>query len=222
MQKTKKERRKIKLRRARNRKLCQKYPWLACNTFLWTGEKIRDYKYDFTWLDDMPSGWRKAFGMMMVKEMDVLLRRANFQDEYRVVQVKEKYNELRWYDNGVPSSIYDEFENVIRKYSTLSSNICAYCSKPDTKYLTRGWIIACCEKCFKNINTTLTYEQYTEGSTDRMNDTYTIRHWNKDTDKTEEITYDIHETADLIRGNYERYQNKKNRRAAKRLSKTGR
>ena len=37
--------------------LIKKYPWLQQKN-AWTGESLG---YEFTWLDDMPQGWRKAF-----------------------------------------------------------------------------------------------------------------------------------------------------------------
>lgn len=46
---------------------------------------------EFTWFDDLPKGWRKAFGLQMVKELDQILRKANYQDKYQITQIKEKW-----------------------------------------------------------------------------------------------------------------------------------
>ena len=69
--------------------LVKRYPWLQLKN-AWTGESLG---YEFTWLDDMPQGWRKAFGKKMIKELDKILRKANYQNEYQIAQIKEKW---RW------------------------------------------------------------------------------------------------------------------------------
>lgn len=74
-----------------NKELIEKYPWLQYRN-VWTGEKL-DYKY--TWLDDLPKGWNKAFGMKMVEELDKILRKANFQNDYKITQIKEKWRKFK-------------------------------------------------------------------------------------------------------------------------------
>lgn len=69
--------------------LVKRYPWLQQKN-AWIGESS---EYKFTWLDCMPQGWRKAFGKKMIKELDKILRKANYQNEYQIVQIKEKW---RW------------------------------------------------------------------------------------------------------------------------------
>ena len=46
-----------------NRELIEKYPFLA----------IRDGETEYSWYEDIPEGWRKAFGPQMVKELNDLL-----------------------------------------------------------------------------------------------------------------------------------------------------
>ena len=70
-----------------NKELIEKYPWLQIRN-VWTNEKLDD---EFTWLDDLPEDWRKAFGLQMVEELDQILRKANYQDEYKITQIKEKW-----------------------------------------------------------------------------------------------------------------------------------
>lgn len=92
-----------------NKALLEKYPWLT-PTNRWTGKKITDcmngkqkgfwlndsdkypeYDYTYTELDDMPDGWRIAFGDQMCEEIHQELVKFNFLNEYRIVQIKEKY-----------------------------------------------------------------------------------------------------------------------------------
>lgn len=70
--------------------LCGKYPFLIPR-YDWSQEIIKDYDYTSTYLDDMPDGWRKAFGEMMCEEIKQELVRCNYLNEYRILQIKEKY-----------------------------------------------------------------------------------------------------------------------------------
>lgn len=74
-----------------NNELLDKYPWLKLRN-VWTNEEIEEIEdNEFTWLDDMPEGWRVSFGEKMVRELDKILKKANFQNNYKIVQIKEKW-----------------------------------------------------------------------------------------------------------------------------------
>ena len=129
-----------------NKELIEKHPYLLPRDFL--GNKIENYNYEFTYLDDMPQGWRAAFGGQMCNEITEFLKAHDFLYQYRVVQIKEKFGELRWYDNGGPDGLYD----IIGKYEILSGKTCICCGDVATKYST-GWISPYCEKCANNLST---------------------------------------------------------------------
>jgi len=74
-----------------NIELIKKYPWLQIRN-VWTNKKLDS---EFTWLDDLPEGWRKAFGLQMVEELDQILRKANYQDKYKITQIKEKWRRIK-------------------------------------------------------------------------------------------------------------------------------
>lgn len=128
-----------------NHWLCYKYPWL-CPYNVITGELSIDYDYEYTWLDSMPDGWRKAFGEEMCEEIQKLLEEADWVDRYRILQIKEKYGYLHWYSNGVPKEINEQYNAIIRKYEDLSERTCFICGAPATKIST-GWICPWCDKC---------------------------------------------------------------------------
>lgn len=87
-----------------NKALVEKYPFLLPrNRF--TDEVPDDYDWTYTEMDSMPNGWRKAFGDQMLREIKEELLKFNFLDEYRILQIKEKYGTLRWYDGGTPAPI---------------------------------------------------------------------------------------------------------------------
>ena len=146
----------------KNEELCSKYPFLVPSN-RWSGLKITEaddggywpgapneipeYDYEYTELDDMPEGWRIAFGEQMCDEILEELKAHNFVDKYRICQIKEKYGGLRWYDNGGTEKLYNE---IIPKYEKMSYKTCIHCGKPATKVST-GWISPWCDDCAKEV-----------------------------------------------------------------------
>lgn len=98
----------------------------------------------YTELDAMPKGWRKVFGIQMCKE----IKHALLEDgrkklyKYRIIQIKEKFGLLCWYD----SCGNEETDNIICKYEKISQHTCICCGRT-AKYQTQGWIENYCEKC---------------------------------------------------------------------------
>lgn len=131
----------------KNKELLEKYPWLY-PVSEYTGKPLENYDYSFTWMDDIPLGWNIAFGKQMVEELGALLEKYNYQGEYSICQIKEKFGGLRWYDNGFPTEGYEEYKEWLDKYEELSYKTCIDCGKP-AKYFTRGWITPICEDCAK-------------------------------------------------------------------------
>lgn len=132
--------------RAYNKALIEKYPWLRIRN----QEDFDPYpteefnEYDWTWLDDMPDGWRIAFSERMCEELQKELERVNFVDKYRIVQIKEKYGDLRWYTGGVP--INSSLDDIARKYERMSEELCIRCGAP-AKWESVGWISPYCNDC---------------------------------------------------------------------------
>lgn len=129
--------------RIKNWFICLKYPWLAVNSgvYPWL-----DGGYDETWLDCMPYGWKKRFGWDLVHDIHAYLKKHNIKD-YHIDQVKEKWGELRWYDN-LGSDFY---ENVFKKYEQLSRETCVECGAPAT-LRSMGWICPYCTSCAHEIS----------------------------------------------------------------------
>lgn len=98
----------------------------------------------------MPPGWRAAFGEQMCEEIQKLLEEADYVYQYRIIQIKEKYGRLCWYDSRVPEKIRERMNQVIRKYEDLSEVTCIECGKPAIK-VSLNWISPWCEECSANI-----------------------------------------------------------------------
>lgn len=96
-------------------------------------------------LDDMPDGWRKAFGEQMCEEIyQALLKNGGKEavNKYRIIQIKEKWGYLHWYDSNGNT----EINKIIRKYEDISEKTCIRCGKPATK-ISLGWISPYCDDC---------------------------------------------------------------------------
>ena len=153
--------------RQQNRELCKKYPFLIPRN-RWSGKRItkaqeggywpgdpdavpEPYDYEYTELDEMPEGWRKAFGIALCEELKQELLAAGGEkalDEYMIVQIKEKFGALRWYDNGCTEKWFRE---ILPKYEELSERTCIHCGKP-AKFISTGWISPWCEECAKEVH----------------------------------------------------------------------
>ena len=195
--------------------LCGKYPFLIPR-YDWSGKIIEDYDYTSTYLDDIPVGWKIAFGEMMCEEIKQELVRCNYLDEFRIIQAKEKFGGLRIYTNGEP--IDCKVQQIIDKYSTLSENICVICGKPDVPITNNGWISPYCKKCFTTPNDWYKkefpnevdkwiknhledWQEYDKEENNKMADSYTVISWSKENGE-QKTTYNISETANKIRANW--------------------
>ena len=138
----------------KNMRLCERYPFLIpWNRF--SGELITEatdrapYDYEYTEFDNLPSGWRIAFGEKMCEEIRQALIDDGDLSRWRIVELKEKYGAMRLYDNG--HKIGSKVQDIISKYENMSARICICCGKPATK-ITRGWITPVCDGCCPDKN----------------------------------------------------------------------
>lgn len=130
-----------------NRRLVEKYPFLLPHN-RWTEKKSDSYDYSYTELDNMPQGWRQAFGEELCKEIKQELESTNNLDNYRITDIKEKYGLLRWYDFGGTEKMARE---IIPEYVTRSKYTCIRCGIPATK-ISIGWISPYCDECANKIS----------------------------------------------------------------------
>ena len=132
-----------------NKALCDKYPFL-----IWYGDPLyRGYSedkidYKYTWEDELPPGWRKAFCPTIWDELKAILEKANYVNDFRFIQIKEKWGTLRLYYSGVPKEIFDDVLAWEQKYDKLSEETCIDCGAPSTR-MTLGWINFVCNDCSK-------------------------------------------------------------------------
>ena len=106
----------------RNRDLIKQYPWLAIEGS------------EYTLIDMLPCGWRGLILDMCAEIKQALPK--ELLHKYQVVEAKEKWYTLRWYDyideyTPVPQTI----TNIVYKYERMSQRVCMICSslKPRTQ-----------------------------------------------------------------------------------------
>ena len=128
--------RKEDLRKIRsfNKHLIKKYPWLMPRN-RWTDTISKDYDYSYTELDEMPEGWRIAFGDQMVEEIHRQLVKFNYVNDFRITQIKEKWGSLQFYCGATPVGKLSEAYTVFsRKGSEVLApkwDVNKYCLRED-------------------------------------------------------------------------------------------
>ena len=199
----------------KNKKLCKRYPFLIPRN-RWTDKVSWLLRpYDHTEWDEMPKGWRKAFGDQLLEDLrDALLKDGGSRAllSFRIEQLKEKYGDLRLYHNYYSPTV----SRVINTYEVVSEHVCIQCGKLDTPNVNiYGWWSPVCKECFnerswnskedtydKCVHASYTTEFWkTEGELQnpfQIPISYTVRSWSKDKGEQENLV-DIHETVQKIR-----------------------
>ncbi len=136
----KKEAKRRKAVRLKNKKLIARYPWIRPVNWHWQRIKV----YAFTMYDDVPIGWKRAFGKIMLEDYREVLIRNDYLDKFQWIQVKEKYGTLRLYSNAAPEEVFE----LECKYDYISGYVCICCGRINVPTLTGGWVEPLCEDCY--------------------------------------------------------------------------
>lgn len=129
--------------------ITNKYLYIASKIFKFIHKWIIQALYFFpmyTELDDMPIGWRKHFGIAMCKDLRKALVKDKKLFKYRITQIKEKYGELRWYDNYSSPRVSE----IKEKYALKSYYTCKECGAPAYGMVNAGWISPYCKEHLAN------------------------------------------------------------------------
>ena len=175
----------MKRTKEQNKEMCERFPFLipwnrfsgklitqAAEGGYYPGNpsEIPEYDYEYTELDELPDGWAMSFGEQMCEELKDALEEDGDLDRWRIVQLKEKYGEMRLYDNG--TKIGSRVPDIIDKYTDVSRHTCIVCGKPATR-VTTGWISPFCDECCINCegDRSISIEEWLgEGKTNGGND----------------------------------------------------
>ncbi len=137
-----------------------KYPFLRIKTndcYPWEDEE----DIESCWIFDLPVGWQNGFGSQMCDELMAVL--GKYADDFLIIQLKEKFNEMRlywgWIDREYTDEeseeidgIYDAIKNIINKYEEISYNTCVSCGNQATEYTKSGWYQGFCKTCYDRMN----------------------------------------------------------------------
>lgn len=194
------QRQKKKQIKMRNKKLVKEFPFLLPRN-VWTDKVPKDYKYEYTRYEELPDGWRKAFGKELLEELKESLTKHNYLNEFRFSQIKEKYGELCLYNFGAPDETWD----IIHKYEFISQYICIRCGRPDVCIIDNyGWCEPICKCCYDKNRMKygwkdVPYEDRIDEDT-TLPSSYRITRYSKG--QEEVIEYDISETVNKIRAKW--------------------
>ena len=128
-------------KRLQNFFFCLKYPFYRLKG-VYTDEFGGYYS---TWYDDIPGGWKKAFGKQLSKDLKAVLKKNHELRSFRFCQIKVKFGELRLYSTACST----ETQHVLSKYEYLSTCYCIICGKPARYVIGGDWPEYICEDCLK-------------------------------------------------------------------------
>ena len=132
-----------------NKALVERYPFLLPRN-VWTDKVPEDYDYSYIrGIHEIPEGWKKLF-FQMCEDIRQPLIDANYLDQFRFTQIKEKYNTLRLYHYGAPT----EVNEILHRYTIMASYVCTCCGRP-ADVETNNYVVSYCNDCWNKIS-----EQY--------------------------------------------------------------
>lgn len=91
---------------------------------------------------ETPAGWNRLL-LQCAKEMEKTISQLPKSKHhlFGAAQIKEKFGGLRWYTDNW----HDSFEEIIKKYETLSYRTCEVCGKDAKTKNEKGWVVTVCK-----------------------------------------------------------------------------
>lgn len=126
------------------KQLVERYPFLIPRN-VWTGKILENYDYTYMIGWGLPDGWHRLF-LQMCEDIRQPLIDADYLEQFRFSQVKEKYNRMCLYNFGAPKAV----DEILSKYEMMAGYVCTKCGKPAV-YETRDYIASYCEDCWKDM-----------------------------------------------------------------------
>lgn len=169
-----------------------KYPWLWEVTSINIVDAFND-KVDVLF-DEAPVGWSPLI-LMIAEEIQPIIDREHL--DYHIFQIKEKFGQLRWYDNGGNK----EIQHIIDSYTAASEHICIICGKPDCFITNTGWIEPICEECYnRNSNFAAPYNEVIDKEEgDKLPETWGYKRYNSESKAWQNFSFNNHRVNTKIR-----------------------
>lgn len=195
-----KEIKRKKAQKLRIKRLIKKYgQWIVARN-VWSGR----YYNDTTYYDEFTGGWALLWHMCLDEINVELHKHPDIMKEFYFVECKEKFGEMRIYT----SCLTDEIDDIIDKYSFISGHVCMQCGKPDTPMTNNGWLWCECKDCFEKnkYHKHIKYEDVADLENAVCPNERKIRRY--ENGKETIIAYDIKDTVDRYRQEWERRRHK--------------
>ena len=93
---------------------------------------------------DCGQGWYPLIEELFDKIQKLVDNNSKY-NALEIIQVKEKYGELKVYTNAY----WEVIEDLIDKYTRKSKHICEWCGKKGKLHNDNGWLTTLCNKCHK-------------------------------------------------------------------------
>lgn len=130
-----------------NKSLCYIMPFLV--PIMSDGNPPNGYNYEFTWLDEVPEGWRELFLEKCVKLSDILDYDYS-ENEFRILEIKEKYGELRIYYTGA-ECVSKEIDELFEEVRMISKYTCVVCGDQYETSFSKKFGVPMCASCQENL-----------------------------------------------------------------------
>ena len=172
----------------------KQYPWLR----MYDPDPADVDNDDFDALDCLPTGWVKAFGELLCEDLDRAIKAENLQDEFRILEAKEKWGQFRLYCHPCTHAIQD----ILRKYEAISEVVCSICGSIEgVKRVTWGWTCPYCKSCFDKVERGRNLDKFDNLPT---NELPTIIKWSRFGKECghEDFEMDVSDTIEKIRKRY--------------------
>ena len=105
--------------------------------------------YDFAY--DVGKGWNEILANAFKQIAEVFDKVGADFSEFSVLQIKEKFGELRIYTGALDAAVADQVYKIIDEAETESCRACEWCGEPG-KVRGGGWIKTLCGGCNKQKN----------------------------------------------------------------------
>jgi hypothetical protein len=99
-------------------------------------------KTAIVWGFEVPEFWRPPVLEALEKISEIVKREE--LDDFRIVQIKEKFASLRIYTNYST----DEIDAAIDEAESTCAHTCMKCGSPDGKFRQSGWLTIECDECY--------------------------------------------------------------------------
>lgn len=97
---------------------------------------------------NLPEGWVKTFGDDLCNRLWAAIERNNLIGKYEILQVKEKFGMLTWYDRNSN----DEIKEIITFFHEMSKYTCCVCGALAEWVKSDCWITPIYDKHLKERN----------------------------------------------------------------------